>query len=406
MKSELRSETGESTINLDETSKAPGKRSIQDGPRLEVTMSIGGGKCDMASWAICTILLMMGASEPAITTAAGTGQTGDSGDGGPAVSARLNMPFDMAFDFQGHLFFSDTFNHRIRRIDRTTGTITTVAGTGHAGFSGDGGAAVQAQFNEPYGVVVDRNGNLFVADRLNRRIRRIDGRTRMITTVAGNGTKVYSGDGGPGPEAGLVEPNGVALSRDGKMLFIADVAGNRIRMLDLAGGRISTFAGTGRNRHDGDGGRAALASIAGARAVDVGPDGSVFILEREGNSLRVVSVDNGTITTIAGSGVKGYTGDGGPAQSATFNGPKELAVDSAGNIWIVDTENHAIRFIEASAKQIWTVAGTGKAGGDGDGGPAIKARLDRPHGVAIGPDGSCWIADTNNHRLRRVVPGH
>ena len=360
----------------------------------------------MASWAICTILLMMGASEPAITTAAGTGQTGDSGDGGPAVSARLNMPFDIAFDFEGHLFFSDTFNHRIRRIDRTTGTITTVAGTGHAGFSGDGGAAVQAQLNEPYGVVVDRNGNLFVADRLNRRIRRIDGRTGMITTVAGNGTKVYSGDGGPGPEAGLVEPNGVALSRDGKMLFIADVAGNRIRMLDLAGGRISTFAGTGRNRHDGDAGRADRASIAGARAVDVGPDGSVFILEREGNSLRVVSVDNGTITTIAGSGVKGYTGDGGPAQSATFNGPKELAVDSAGNIWIVDTENHAIRFIEASTKQIRTVAGTGQAGGDGDGGPAIKARLDRPHGVAIGPDGSCWIADTNNHRLRRVVPGH
>jgi DNA-binding beta-propeller fold protein YncE len=360
----------------------------------------------MALWAIFTVLSMMIAPEPAITTVAGTGKAGDSGDGGSAASARLNMPFDLAFDGQGHLFFSDTFNHRIRRIDHTSGTITTVAGTGQAGFSGDGGPAAQAQLNEPYGVVVDRNGNLFVADRLNRRIRRIDGRTKVITTVAGNGTKVYSGDGGLGPEAGLVEPNGVALSRDGKILFIADVAGNRIRGLDLAGGRITTFAGTGRNRHDGDAGRADRASIAGARAVDVGPDGSVYILEREGNALRVVNADSGTITTIAGTGRKGFTGDGGLAKSAAFNGPKELAVDLAGNVWIVDTENHAIRFIDAATQRIHTVAGAGSPGSDGDGGPAAEAGLDRPHGVAIGPDGSCWIADTNNHRLRRVTPGH
>ena len=368
-------------------------------------LSIGGGKCEMASWAICVVLSVSCASEPTITTAAGTGRSGDSGDGGPAASARLNMPFDLAFDGQGNLFFSDTFNHRIRRIDHSSGTITTVAGTGNAGFSGDGGLAVQGQLNEPYGVVLDRSGSVFVADRLNRRIRRIDARTQVITTVAGNGTKVYSGDGGTGTEAGLVEPNGVALSRDGQKLFIADVAGNRIRVLELAGGRITTFAGTGRNRHDGDGGRADRAAIAGARAVDVGPDGSVYILEREGNALRVVRADSDTITTIAGTGTKGYSGDGGPAKSAAFNGPKELAVDSGGNAWVVDTENHAIRLIDATTQRIRTLAGTGKPGGDGDGGPATKARLDRPHGVAIGPDGACWIADTNNHRLRRVTPG-
>ncbi len=360
----------------------------------------------MVSWAICAVLCVMLASEPAITTAAGTGQAGDNGDGGPAASARLNMPFDLAFDGLGNLFFSDTFNHRIRRIDQTSGTIITVAGTGKAGYSGDGGPAVQAQLNEPYGVVVDQSGNLFVADRLNRRIRRIDGRTRVITTVAGNGTKVYSGDGGPGPNAGLVEPNGVALSRDGRILFIADVADNRVRGLDLRDNRINTFAGTGRKRHDGDGARADRASIAGPRAVDVGPDGSVYILEREGNALRIVSAASGKITTIAGTGPKGYTGDGGPAKSAALDGPKELAVDAAGNVWIVDTENHAIRFIDAATHRIRTLAGTGEAGGDGDGGPAANARLDRPHGVAIGPDGSCWIADTNNHRLRRVTPGH
>ena len=360
----------------------------------------------MASWAICVFVVLLTASEPTMTTAAGTGKAGFSGDGGPAVSAQLNMPFDVAFDGQGNLFFSDTFNHRIRRIDHSSGTITTVAGTGQAGFSGDGGLAVQGQLNEPYGVVVDPSGNLFVADRLNRRIRRIDGSTRVITTVAGDGTTAHSGDGGPGPKAGIIEPNGVALRRDGRVLYIADVAGNRIRGLDLASGAITTFAGTGRNRHDGDGGRADRASVAGARAIDVGADGSVFILERAGNELRIVSPDFGKVTTIAGIGPKGYLGDGGPAKSAAFNGPKELAVDAAGNIWIVDTENHAIRFIDAATQRIGTVAGTGSPGGDGDGGSAIKARLDRPHGVAIGPDGSCWIADTNNHRLRRVTPGH
>jgi DNA-binding beta-propeller fold protein YncE len=339
-----------------------------------------------------------------ITTAAGLGQPGDSGDGGPAVQARLNMPFDVAFDGQGNLFFSDTFNHRIRRVDQRLGTITTVAGTGMAGFSGDGGPAMQAALDEPYGVVVDRAGNLFVADRLNRRVRRIDGQTQTITTVAGDGTELYSGDGGPGTKAGLVEPNGVALYRDGRTLLIADVADNRIRALDLASGQITTFAGTGRGRHDGDGGPADRASIWGARAVDVGPDGSVYILEREGNTLRIVSASTGKIATVAGTGRKGYSGDGGPAESATFNGPKELAVDAIGNIWIVDTENQAIRMIDAATRQIRTVAGTGARGGDGDGGPATLARLDRPHGVAIGLDGSCWIADTSNHRLRCIKP--
>jgi streptogramin lyase len=195
------------------------------------------------------------------------------------------------------------------------------------------------------------------------------------------------------------------MTRDGRTLLIADVAGHRIRSLDLPSGRIATFAGTGRARHDGDGGPAAKAAIWGARAVDVGPDGSVYILEREGNTLRIVRPDGGTIATFAGTGSRGYSGDGGPARSATFNGPKELAVDRAGNVWIVDTENHAIRFIDAATRSIRTVAGTGRPGGDGDGGPPASARLDRPHGIAVAPDGSLWIGDTHNHRVRRVSPG-
>jgi sugar lactone lactonase YvrE len=357
----------------------------------------------LSAW-ICVFLTA--AFEPNIVTAVGTGQSGYSGNGGPASKARLNQPFDVALNAQGDLYVSDTFNHRIRMVDHTTGTISTIGGNGIKGFSGDGGPAVRAQLNEPYGLAIDPLGNLFVADRLNSRVRRIDAITGVITTVAGNGSKVYFGDGRPATTGGLIEPNGVALTPDGKILFIADVAGHRIRRVDLGSRLMTTFAGTGRPHHDGDGGPAQQASIWGARAVDVGPDGLVYILEREGNRIRVVDPKTGIITTLAGTGTKGYTGDGGPALSATFNGPKELAVDSKGNIWIVDTENHVIRRIDAATRTIQTVAGNGHPGGDGDGGPATQARLDRPHGVAVGLDGSCWIGDTNNHRVRLVGPGH
>ena len=252
--------------------------------------------------------------------------------------------------------------------------------------------------------MVDPQGNVFFADRLNFRVRRIDGTTSAISTVAGNGSKVYFGDGELATKAGLVEPNGVALSRDGKTLLIADVAGHRIRRVDLTSGLITTFAGTGRPSHDGDGGPADLASIWGARAVDVGPDGSVYILEREGNRLRVVNPKTGIITTVAGTGTKGYTGDGGPALTTTFNGPKELAVDSKGNVWIVDTENHVIRELTLRPEQSrqWPETANPAAMVTADRQPGPGSN--RPHGVAVGPDGSCWIADTNNHRVRLVEP--
>ncbi len=358
----------------------------------------------MGLLAECLILLAAVVTDQTIRTVAGSGTAGDAGDGGRAALARLNMPFDVALDRHGNIYLSDTFNHRVRRIGQKSGIITTVAGNGTAGFSGDGGPATKAQLNEPYGIALDASGNLFVADRLNRRIRRVDGRSGIITTIAGNGTKVSSGDGGPGRAAGLVEPNGVALDRGGHVLLVADVAANRVRKVDLASGLISTFAGNGRARHDGDGGPAARASIWGARAVDLGPDGSVYILEREGNTLRVVSPSDGMIRTIAGTGAKGNSGDGGPAHLATFNGPKELAVDAKANIWVVDTENHAIRFIDAKTRVIRTVAGCGQPGNGGDGGPATSAGLDRPHGIAVGSDGQFWIGDTHNHRVRMVGP--
>lgn len=349
-----------------------------------------------------TFLLSPLGADGVIDTVAGTGTLGNSGDGGPAKEAQLNMPFDVAYDDAGNLFFSDTFNHTIRRVDATTGVITTVAGSGKKGFSGDGGPATSATFDEPYGVAIAKDGTFYVADRLNRRVRRIDGKTGVITTVAGSDHKTFSGDGGPGDKAGLVEPNGVALDPSETSLYIADVADSRIRVIDLKTGTISTFAGNGKVQHKGDGGPASTCSIHGARAVEVGRDGTVYILERQGNTLRKVDPKTGTIATIAGTGGKGHAD--GPALTATFNGPKEMALDAKGNVWIVDTENQTIRHYDAASQTVTTVAGSRKRGGAGDNGPALKAQLGRPHGVALAPDGSFVIGDTENHRIRRVRP--
>jgi DNA-binding beta-propeller fold protein YncE len=336
-----------------------------------------------------------------ISTIAGTGAQGYAGDGGTAIQALLNNPFDLAFDPGGNLCFSDTFNHCVRRIDARSGIITTIAGAGERGFSGDGGAATRAQMNEPYGIVIDRSGNLYIADRLNRRVRRVDGASGVITTLTGDGSGKFGGDGGPSIQAGLAEPNGLALDRDHARLFIADVADHRVRVIDLISGIISTFAGTGNGRHAGDGGPGASADIFGARAVALAPDGALYIMERQGSSIR--RVQDGIIETVAGTGARGYAGDNHHAKHAVFNAPKEMAVDVEGNIFVVDTENHAIRLIDARTWIVTTIAGTGEAGPDGDGGPADRAGLARPHGAVVGPDGAVYVGDSENHRVRKLV---
>jgi streptogramin lyase len=339
-----------------------------------------------------------------ITAFAGTGEKGFAGDGGPATKAQLNQPFDVAFDRAGNLYFSDTFNHRIRRVDAKTGTITTVAGNGTKGFSGDGGKATDASLDEPYGIELDADGNLFIVDRLNYCVRRVDAKTGTISTVVGTGGKSgFGGDGDPATAALLREPNGICLDGKGK-LYVADVADQRVRVVDLKTGVIGTLAGNGKRVSAGDGGPYKDATFAGPRAVAVGPDGSLYVVEREGNGVRRIDFAAGTITRFAGTGKKGYTGDGGPAKDATFDGPKEIDVDRDGNVYVVDTENEAIRRIDAKTGVVTTVAGKGrtKTSGLGDGGPATAATLGRPHGVAAGPDGAIYIGDTNSHRIRRV----
>jgi streptogramin lyase len=351
-------------------------------------------------------LLLVGVAGTAragtIDTVAGTGKKGYSGDGGPATKAQLNEPFHCALNDKGDLFIAEAGNHCVRKVDGRTGVIRTVAGTGEKGYSGDGGPATKATFNEPYAVVAAANGDLYIVDRLNACVRKVDGKSGVVSTVAGTGKRGYSGDGGPGNKAQLVEPNDCFLDGKGGLL-IADVGDWRIRRLDLKTGVISTFAGKGRqkgkpSRSDlGDGGPADRAVIHGARAVCVDGRGNTYICEREGNAVRKVD-GKGVITTLAGTGASGNVD--GPAAEARFRGPKAVRCDKQGNVFVVDTENHSIRKIDVKTLRVTTVAG-GRRGSGGDGGDALKAGLDRPHGCVLDGAGVLYIADSENHRVRR-----
>jgi DNA-binding beta-propeller fold protein YncE len=341
-------------------------------------------------------------SSALIFTIVGVGEPSYGGDGGPARRAGLNQPFDVALDGRGNLYFSDANNHCVRRVERATGRITTVAGSGTAGYAGDGGPAAKAQLHSPYGLALDRDGNLYIVDRLNACIRLVEAATGIIRTIAGTGQPGYGGDGGPAIKAQFQEPNDVVLDDRGHA-YIADVKDHRVRMIDLASGIITTLVGTGEPGSGGDGGPAKRAALLGPRALALGPSGDLYICLRNDHKVRKVDMRTGLIATVAGTGEPGYAGDQGPALQAAFNGPKEIAVDRHGNILLVDTENHCIRRIEAASGLVATVAGTGQPGGAGDGGPATKATLKRPHGVCVDEAGNLYIGDSENHRIRFVA---
>lgn len=334
-----------------------------------------------------------------IQTIAGTGEAGYAGDGGPAEQALLREPFMCDFDSRGNLYFTEARNHTVRRVDQATAVITTVVGTGADGYSGDGGPAGQATLNQPYALRIDANDDIYMVDRLNAAVRKVDAATGVITTVVGTGEPGYGGDGGPGNQAQLREPNDVFLDGKGGLL-IADIQDQRVRLLDLDTGIITTFAGNGEKVRGGDGRPANQASILGARAVCMDSKGNTYICEREGHGVRKVDA-NGIMSTLAGTGERGYTGDGGPALTATWNGPKAIRCDRYDNIIVVDTENHAIRRIDAATGTVTTIAG-GHLGGDGDGGNATNAGLARPHGCGLDRLGNLYIADSDNHRVRVV----
>lgn len=337
---------------------------------------------------------------PTITTVAGTGEQGYGGDQGPATQSLLDNPFDVELDrSERRLFIADCFNCCVRMVDLQTGIIATIAGTGEAGYSGDGGPAIEARIEEIYAVQVADNGDVYILQRFSPAIRKVDALTGIITTGAGDGTVGYGGDGGPAHRAQMREPNDCVLDGKGGLL-IADIQDQRVRRLDIETGVITTFAGTGEKVHSGDGGPALEAGIFGARAVCVDGRGNTYICEREGNSIRRVDPD-GMIDLVAGTGERGYEGDGGAAIQATFSGPKAIRCDADGNVLVVDTENHSIRRIDVSDGTISTVAG-GRRGSEGDGGDSTLAGLARPHGVVADAHGAFYIADSENHRVRRV----
>lgn len=330
---------------------------------------------------------------------------GGIGDGGPASSARVSASSGVAVDSAGNLFIADSFNNRIRKVD-TSGTITTVAGNGTQGYSGDGGPATSASLNNPRGIAVDSAGNLFIADTGNNRIRSVD-TAGAITTVAGGGNPVilgsvvYVGDGGPAVSANLLAPRGVAVDTTGN-LFIADTANSRIREVNALG-IITTVAGNGTYGYSGDGGLALLAQISSPQGIAIDSAGNVFIADTGNNRVRKVNT-SGTITSVAGNGTYGYsTGDGGLATSARLASPSGVAVDSTGNLFIALPPGNRIRKVNTLGT-ITTVAGNGdwSMGGPQDGGPATSATVRAPEGVAVDSTGNLFIADTGYQRIRKV----
>ena len=336
-----------------------------------------------------------------ITTVAGDGSTGFSGDGGPATSASFTSPRGVAVDSKGNIFIADRDNHRVRRVDGATGVITTVAGDGNAAFAGDGGLATTASLNVARSVALDRQDNILIADAQNSRIRRVDGATGVITTVAGNGSFGFSGDGGPATSAALNSPRGLDLDSQGN-IFIADRANNRVRKVDASTGVISTVAGDGTPAFSGDGGQATSASLNSFRGVGLDSQGNLFIADTENHRIRRVDAATGVITTVAGDGNPAYSGDGGQATSASLNSPRGVVVDIAGNLFIADRDNNRIRKVDASTGVITTAAGDGTSGFSGDGGPATSASLSVPIHVALDAQGNLFIADTGNQRIRKV----
>ena len=326
-------------------------------------LSIIRGRFGILASLILAMTISLPAAAGTITTVAGNGTAGFSGDGGLATNAGLAYPSSVAVDTAGNFSIADLLNQRVRRVDAATGIITTVAGNGSFGFSGDGGLATNASLAFPSSVAVDAAGNVFIADVSNQRIRRVDAATGIITTVAGNGTFGFSGDGGLAIDASLNDPIGVAVDSAGN-LFIADTFNQRIRRVDAATGIITTVAGNGTFGFSGDGGLATDASLSRPTAAALDSAGNLFIADQSNQRVRRVDAATGIMTTVAGDGTFGYAGDGGLATDACLKNPAGVAVDSAGNLFIADQSNHRIRHVEGSG----TVGGGDVGGGDVGGG--------------------------------------
>jgi sugar lactone lactonase YvrE len=341
-------------------------------------------------------------ADATISTIAGTGTGGFNGDGITATTAQLDSPSGVFVDAFGNVYIADRDNHRIRKISALTGLISTIAGTGTGGFNGDGVAATAARINSPFGVTTDSSGNVYIADTNNSRIRKVSAGTGLISTIAGTGVPGYNVDGIAATTAKLSFPYGVSVDSTGNV-YIADTYNSRIRKVSAGTGLISTIAGTGTQGYNGDGIAATTANLNYPSGVTVDSSGNVYIADTNNSRIRKVSAGTGLISTIAGTGTARYNGDGINATTAQINYPEGIFADSYGNVYIADSNNRRIRKVSAVTGAISTIAGTGMFGYNDDGIAATTANLSVPYDVSVDLSGNLYISDDYDQRIRKVT---
>jgi DNA-binding beta-propeller fold protein YncE len=346
------------------------------------------------------------ATAPRITTIAGTGVAGMAADGDSADRALINNPFGVVIGPDGGLYWADFGSNRVLRLDLRSRRITLIAGNGTKGWSGDGGPAKAAQLSAPHEVRFDSKGNIYVAERDSHVVRHIDMKSGVITTAAGTGMRGYSGDDGPANKAQLAQPHSIAIDKSDNV-YICDIVNNRVRRIDPKTSIITTYAGTGVATDTPDEAPLEGTAARGPRSIEIAPDGTMYLILREGNKVFAIDPVRRRMRRIAGTGELRYSGDGGPALSATFgapgnalNGPKGVGYSSDGMLYVMDCENHVVRKIDLKQGTISTVVGTGQRG-DGPDGDPLTCKLARPHGVFISGR-TIYIGDSENHRIRAL----
>jgi sugar lactone lactonase YvrE len=313
----------------------------------------------------------------------------------------VNNPYGVITGPDGALYFCEVDTGRTRRLDLVSGRLTTIAGNGEKAYLGDGSQALNASFSAPHEIRFDAQGNLFVVERDAHVVRRIDGLTNLVSTVAGTGEAGYGGDDGPATAGQLRQPHSIAFDATGNLL-ICDIGNSRVRRVNMDNGIISTLSGTGEREATPDDGPLVGTPLLGPRSLDTDPDGNAYLVLREGNAVFSLDLEAGSLQRIAGTGERGYTGDGGAADIATFNGPKGIAYSVADHsLYIVDTENHVIRRMRLASGIIDTVLGSGERG-DGPDGDPLSCKLNRPHGVCV-HEGIVYVTDSESHRVRAIT---
>lgn len=343
------------------------------------------------------------ASSVSVSTFAGTGVAGyqlEEGQGILASRSEVNNPYGVVVGPDEALYFCEVDEGRTRRIDLASGLMTTFAGDGQALYRGDGVTARNASFSAPHEIRFDSAGNLFVVERDAHVVRRIDAQTKLVSTVAGTGVRGFSGDGGLAVEARLSSPHSIAFDASGRLL-ICDIGNGRVRSVDMHSGLITTLSGTGERAPTPDTGPLEGTPLRGPRSLDTDDQGNAYLVLREGNAVYQMNLEAQSLRRIAGTGNRGYEGDGGPALDANFNGPKGIAYSRQDHsLYIVDTENHAIRRLDLASGVVDTVLGTGRRG-DGPDGDPLSCSLNRPHGVFV-HRGLVYVTDSESHRIRLI----